>query len=174
MFGDVRRQATQSYRYVHTRTALPQLYIVMFSHGRHSMSRKIQLMVLPNTSGNRKAPRKCQSQTLANLSISASSACGCKFSKRSVIHNNETLEVFLKFTKDNETRWIQESNASIKYGSIAYFFCILIVRWKKATELSHQLSPVIVVNYTCHWKSPQPKAKDSLHVLHGQGHLTAR
>jgi hypothetical protein len=70
------------------------------------MSRKIQLMVLPDASGNRKAPRKCHSQTLANLSISASSACGCKFSKRSMIHNDETPEVFLKFTKDDETQWI--------------------------------------------------------------------
>ena len=41
-------------------------------------------------------------------------------------------------------------------------------------ELSHQLSLVIVVNYTYHWKSPQPKAKDSLHVLHGHGHLASR
>jgi hypothetical protein len=40
-------------------------------------------------------------------------------------------------------------------------------------ELSHQLSPAIVVNYTYHWKSPQPKAKDSLNILHGDGHLDA-
>jgi hypothetical protein len=31
---------------------------------------------------------------------------------------------------------------------------------------------VIVVNSTYHWKSPQPKAKDSLHVLHGDGHAS--
>jgi hypothetical protein len=32
---------------------------------------------------------------------------------------------------------------------LTYFFGILIVRWKKATELSYQLSPVMVVNCTC-------------------------
>ena len=57
---------------------------------------------------------------------------------------------------------------------LTYFFGNLIVRWKKASELSHQLPPVIIVNYPCHWKSPQPKAKDSIHVLHGQGHLAVR
>ena len=37
---------------------------------------------------------------------------------------------------------------------LIYFFRNLVVRWKKASELSHQLPPVIVVNYTYHWKSP--------------------
>jgi len=30
-----------------------------------------------------------------------------------VIHDDETPELFLKFTKENETQWL-ESNASIK------------------------------------------------------------
>jgi hypothetical protein len=59
------------------------------------MSRKIQLMVLPETSEKRKAPRKCQSHTRTNLSICASSACGYKYSKRSVIQDDETPELFL-------------------------------------------------------------------------------
>ena len=33
---------------------------------------------------------------------------------------------------------------------LTYFLRNLVVRWKKASELSHQLPPVIVVNYTCH------------------------
>ena len=37
---------------------------------------------------------------------------------------------------------------------LTYFFSVLIILWKETTELSHQLSLVIVVNYTCHWKSP--------------------
>jgi hypothetical protein len=77
------------------------------------MSRKIQLMVLPDASGI----GKCQGSardTLVNLPISASSACGCKLSKRFVIHEDETPKLFQEFTKDNETQWIQESNPSIK------------------------------------------------------------
>ena len=54
------------------------------------------------------------------------------------------------------------------------YFSLKPRRPVKASELSHQLPPVIVVNYTRHWKSSQPKAKDSLHVLHGQGHLAVR
>ena len=34
-----------------------------------------------------------------------------------------------------------------------------MVQWKKASELSHQLPPVIIVNYTCHWKSPNRRPK---------------
>ena len=51
------------------------------------------------------------------------------------------------------------------------FLGSLVVRWKKVSELSHQLPPVIVVNYPCHWKSPQSKAENRIHVLHDQGHL---
>ena len=40
------------------------------------------------------------------------------------------------------------------FNSLLVFSSILIVRWNKATELSHQVSPVIVVNSTYHWKSP--------------------
>ena len=40
------------------------------------MLRKAQLMVLPDASGNRKAPKKCHSYTLAYLSI-YSRAFGC-------------------------------------------------------------------------------------------------
>ena len=40
-------------------------------------SRKAQLMVLPDASGNRKAPKKCHNHTLAYLSISCSGASGC-------------------------------------------------------------------------------------------------
>ena len=41
------------------------------------MLRKAQLMVLPDTSGNRKAPKKCHRHTLAYLLISYSRAFGC-------------------------------------------------------------------------------------------------
>jgi hypothetical protein len=72
------------------------------------MSTKIQLMVLPDTSGNRKEPRKFYSHTRANLSISASPAAGCMLSKHSMSHNDVTPEVFLKFTKHNERLWISK------------------------------------------------------------------
>jgi hypothetical protein len=60
-------------------------------------------MVLLDVSGNRKAPNKCHSHTLAYLSISCSRASrwsgGPKFS---VIQTELTPDVFLKFLIDNE------------------------------------------------------------------------
>ena len=69
------------------------------------MLRKAQLMVLPDTLGNRKAPKKCHSHTLAYLSISCSGASGCSGApKFSVIQTELTPDVFLKFLKDNYIR----------------------------------------------------------------------
>ena len=62
------------------------------------MLRKTQLMVLPNVSRNRKAPKKCHNHTLAYLSISYSGAFGCSGTpKFSVIQLELTLDVFLKY-----------------------------------------------------------------------------
>jgi hypothetical protein len=85
------------------------------------MSRKIQLMVLPDASGNTKEPRKCHNHTLAYLSILASSAYGCKLLKRSHIHNDVTLEVFLKFIELHESMDLERA-ATIKNGTISYFY----------------------------------------------------
>ena len=69
------------------------------------MLRKAQLMVLPDASGNRKAPKKCHSHTLAYLSISCSGASGCSGApKFSVIQTELTPDVFLQFLKDNYMR----------------------------------------------------------------------
>ena len=69
------------------------------------MFRKAQLMVLPDTLGNRKAPKKCHSHTLAYLSISYSGASRCSgASKFSVIQTELTPDVFLQFLKDNYMR----------------------------------------------------------------------
>ena len=46
-----------------------------------------------------------------------------------------------------------------RFELLTYFFGNLVVRWKKASELSHQLPPVIIVNYTYHWKSPNRRPK---------------
>jgi len=60
-------------------------------------------MVLPDTLGNRKAPKKCHSHTLAYLSISCSRVFGCSGAlKFSVIQTELTLDVFLKILIDNE------------------------------------------------------------------------
>ena len=62
------------------------------------MLRKAQLMVLPDASGNRKAPKKCHSHTLAYLSISYSGASRCSGApKFSVIQLELTLDVFMKY-----------------------------------------------------------------------------
>ena len=62
------------------------------------MLRKAQLMVLLDASGNRKAPKKCHSHTLAYLSISCSGAFGCSGApKFSVIRLELTPDVFLKY-----------------------------------------------------------------------------
>ena len=62
------------------------------------MLRKAQLMVLPNMSGNRKAPKKCHSHTLAYLSIFCSGASGCSGAlKFYVIQTELTPDVFLKY-----------------------------------------------------------------------------
>ena len=75
----------------------------MFSHGSLSILKKTQLMVLPDASGNRKAPQKCHSRTLAYLLISCSVAFGCSVAlKFSVVHTELTPEVFLKFLVVNE------------------------------------------------------------------------
>ena len=63
------------------------------------------MMVLPDASGNRKAPKKCHSHTLAYLSISCSGASGYSGApKFSVIQTELTPDVFLKFFKDNYMR----------------------------------------------------------------------
>ena len=62
------------------------------------MLRKVQQMVLLDESGNRKAPKKCHSHTLAYLSISCSGAFGCSGApKFSVIQTELTPDVFLKY-----------------------------------------------------------------------------
>ena len=62
-------------------------------------------MVLPDASGNRKAPKKCHIHTLAYLSIFCSGASGCSDAlKFSVIQTELTPDVFLKFLKDNYMR----------------------------------------------------------------------
>ena len=62
-------------------------------------------MVLPDVSGNRKAPKKCHSHTLAYLSISCTGAFGCSGApKFSVIQTELTPDVFLQFLKDNYMR----------------------------------------------------------------------
>ena len=62
-------------------------------------------MVLPNALGNRMAPKKCHSHTLAYLSISFSGASGCSGAlKFSVIQTELTPDVFLKSLKDNYMR----------------------------------------------------------------------
>jgi hypothetical protein len=43
-----------------------------------------------------------------------------------------------------------------------------------ATKPKHGLPPSVVVNYTSHNIPTNPKAKDSLHILQGDGHLAAR
>ena len=69
------------------------------------MLRKAQLMVLPDASGNRKAPKKCHSHTLAYLSISYSGVFGCSGApKFSVVQTELTPDVLLKFFKDNYMR----------------------------------------------------------------------
>jgi hypothetical protein len=100
---------------------LSQLYPAMLSHGYRSMSRKIQLMVLPDASRNRKEPRKCHSHTLAYLSILASSAYGCKLLKHSHIHNNMTPEVFLKFIELHENQWIWKGMQLLKMVQLLTF-----------------------------------------------------
>ena len=55
-------------------------------------------MVLPDASGNRKAPKKCHSHTLAYLSISYSGESGCSGAlKFSIIQTKLTPDVFLKY-----------------------------------------------------------------------------
>ena len=62
------------------------------------MLRKAQLMVLPDASGNRKAPKKCHSYILAYLSISCFGASGYSGApKFSVIQTELTPDVFLKY-----------------------------------------------------------------------------
>jgi len=68
----------------------------MFSHGWFRMSTNIQLMLLPEASGNRNEPRKFHNQTLANLSAVASLEFGGKVPKRSLSHIDVTPETFLK------------------------------------------------------------------------------
>ena len=78
------------------------------------MLRKAQLMVLPDASGNRKAPKKCHSHTLAYLSISCSGASGCSGTpKFSVIQTERTSNVFVKFLKDNYMR-VEGTKINIK------------------------------------------------------------
>ena len=80
------------------------------------MLRKAQLMVLLDTSGNRKAPKKCHNHTLAYLSISCSGAFGCSGApKFSVIQTELTPDVFLKFFKDNYMR-AERTKINIKLG----------------------------------------------------------
>ena len=62
------------------------------------MLRKAQLMVLPDASGNRKAPKKYHSHTLAYLSISCSRVFRCSDTpKFSVIQTELTPDVFQKY-----------------------------------------------------------------------------
>ena len=73
-------------------------------------------MVLPDTSGNRKVPKKCHSHTLAYLSISYSGASRCSGApKFSVIQTELTPDVFLKFFKDNYMR-AEGTKINIKLG----------------------------------------------------------
>ena len=57
---------------------------------------------------------------------------------------------------------------------LTYFF------WnpRRLVEESHRTEPPALSSDRCQLylslKVPQPKAKDSLHVLHGQGHLATR
>ena len=57
---------------------------------------------------------------------------------------------------------------------LTYFF----LNPRRLVEESNKTKPPALSSDRCqlylHWKSPQPKAKDSLHILHGQGHLAAR
>jgi hypothetical protein len=86
----------------------------MFSHGWLSISRNIQLMVLPDTSGKRKEPRKCHSQTLAYLSFSASVGCSGKLLKLSQIHVDMTPEVLLKYKNQDEMKTTCNTETNIK------------------------------------------------------------
>jgi hypothetical protein len=73
-----------------------ELYVAMFSHGWLSIGRKIQLMVLPDESGNKNAPRKCHSHTLAYLSTMCSGTPSGQCLKFSVSHIEGTPEGFLQ------------------------------------------------------------------------------
>jgi hypothetical protein len=68
----------------------------MFSHGWLRMFRNTQLIVFPDASGKRKAPRKCHNHTLAYVSTIASGASGARSLKFCVIHMEFTPEVFLQ------------------------------------------------------------------------------
>jgi len=73
-------------------------------------------MVLPDASGNRKAPKKCHSHTLTYLSISYSRVSGCSDApKFSVIQTELTPDLFLKFLKDNYMR-AEGTKINIKLG----------------------------------------------------------
>jgi hypothetical protein len=50
----------------------------------------------------------------------------------------------------------------------------LIVLWVVATELVHRLPPTVAVYYASHTTATNAKAKYSLHILQGHGHLAAR
>jgi hypothetical protein len=78
-----------------------------------------------------------------------------------------TPEVLLKYIGHDEMKNTCKTETSIKrvWGN-----CSLLIR-HDATQLKHSLPPIIIVDVTDHWMSPQPKAKDSLHVLQGDGHL---
>jgi hypothetical protein len=50
-------------------------------------------------------------------------------------------------------------------------FSFVVIRRQMATEPKHGLPPSDVVNYTDDSIPPNSKAKDSLHILQGDGHL---
>jgi hypothetical protein len=84
----------------------------MFSHGTFNILKKIQLMVFPDVSGNKRAPKKCHNHTLAYLSMSCSATFGGSGApKFCVIHTEVTPEVLLKFKVLNKTkRLLKESD----------------------------------------------------------------
>jgi hypothetical protein len=60
------------------------------------------------------------------------------------------------------------------YNYLLLFFDNVIVRRHIASELLDLLLLGVWIQDTCHYQAPQPKAKDSLHILHGNRHLAAR
>jgi hypothetical protein len=71
-------------------------------------------MVLPDLSGKRKEPRKCHSQTLVYLSLSASVGFLGNLLKFSQIHMDVTPEVLLKYIGHDEMKNTCKTKTSIK------------------------------------------------------------
>jgi hypothetical protein len=60
------------------------------------------------------------------------------------------------------------------YNYLLLPFGNLVVRRRIASELVDLLLPSVWIQDTSHYQATQLKAKDSLHILHGNRHLARR